>query len=152
MTGNVTHVDQPVTVIARKDFTLLRQSLTVEEALDTIRRQDIGETIVYFYIVDEEDRLVGVVPTCRLLTAALHEPLSSVMISRVISIPHTASILDACEFFVMYRLLAFPTLLHALRLDAMKRPHRLRAAKPIRLQSPPHQACTGTRCPMSLQQ
>jgi magnesium transporter len=108
MIENVTHTDQPVTQIARRDFTLLRQSLTVGEALDAIRRQEIGETIVYFYIVDEEDRLVGIVPTRRLLTAALHERLSNIMISRVISIPHTASILEACEFFVMYRLLAFP--------------------------------------------
>lgn len=51
---------------------------------------------------------MGIVPTRRLLTAALDNPLSSVMVPRVISIPHTATILEACEFFVMHRLLAFP--------------------------------------------
>jgi magnesium transporter len=108
MNENLTHLNRPVTVIARKDFTVLRQSLTVQEALDAIRRQEIGETIVYFYIVDDEDHLAGVVPTRRLLTAPLQAPLSSIMISRVISIPDTATILEACEFFAMHRLLAFP--------------------------------------------
>ncbi len=108
MNENLTHLDRPVTDIARKDFTVLRQSLTVEEALAAIRRQEIGETIVYFYIIDDEERLVGVVPTRRLLTAALHERLAAIMISRVISIPQQATILEACEFFTMHRLLAFP--------------------------------------------
>jgi magnesium transporter len=108
MNENLTHLDQPVTVIARGDFTVLQQSLTVQEALESIRKQDIGETIVYFYIVDSQDRLVGTVPTRRLLTAALDERLSAVMIPRVISIPDTATILEAYEFFAMHRLLAFP--------------------------------------------
>jgi magnesium transporter len=32
------------------------------------------------------------------------------MAQRVIAIPHTATILDACEFFVLYRFLAFPVI------------------------------------------
>ncbi len=108
MNENMTHLDRPVTDIAQKDFTVLRQSLTVQEALDAIRRQEIGETIVYFYIIDDQDRLVGVVPTRRLLTAALNQQLSAIMVSRVISIPDAATVLEACEFFAMHRLLAFP--------------------------------------------
>ena len=30
------------------------------------------------------------------------------MIGRVVAIPHTATVLDACEFFVMHKFLAFP--------------------------------------------
>jgi magnesium transporter len=108
MNGSLTHVNRPVTVIARSDFTVLGQSLTVRQALDSIRRQEIGDTIVYFYIVDDDHRLTGVVPTRRLLTADLDALLSNIMISRVISVPETATVLEACEFFAMYRLLAFP--------------------------------------------
>ena len=104
----MTHSNQPVTAIARKDFVVLRQDLTVQEALDAIRRSDLGERIVYFYIVDNQDRLVGVVPTRRLLTAELGQTLCAIMVRRVITIPHTASVLDACEFFVRHRLLAVP--------------------------------------------
>jgi len=108
MAANLAYSNQPVTAVARKDFVVLRQDLTVRAALDAIRRSDLGERIVYFYLVDTQDRLVGVVPTRRLLTAGLDHTLSDIMVSRVITIPHTASILDACEFFVRHRLLAVP--------------------------------------------
>jgi len=52
--------------------------------------------------------LVGVLPTRRLLTTDLEKPLEDIMISRVIAIPHTATVLEACEFFVMHKFFAFP--------------------------------------------
>jgi magnesium transporter len=108
MAENLAHLDQPVTAIARTDFVVLRQDLTVQEALHTIRQREIGDSIVYFYIIDEEERLVGSVPTRRLLTAALDQHLADIMIPQVITVPDAATVLEACEFFVMYRLLAFP--------------------------------------------
>jgi magnesium transporter len=82
--------------------------MTVQDALTAIRLVAVGERVIYFYVLDEAERLVGVVPTRRLLTAELEKPISQVMISRVVSIPHTVTVLEACEFFVMYRFLAFP--------------------------------------------
>jgi magnesium transporter len=108
MVSNLTHLKQPVTAIARTDFVVLRQDLTVQQAVTIIRRSDLGETIVYFYLIDEQDRLVGVVPTRRLLTAGLEQALSDIMVHQVVSIPHTASVLEACEFFVRHRFLAVP--------------------------------------------
>jgi len=52
--------------------------------------------------------LVGVVPTRRLLMAPLEQPLSELMIRNVIAIPHTATVMDACEFFVLHKFFAFP--------------------------------------------
>jgi magnesium transporter len=93
---------------ARKDFPLLDADMTVGEALERIRREGVGERVIYFYAVDEQKRLVGVVPTRRLLTAQLETPLREIMVRRVVAIPATATILDACEFFVLYKFLAFP--------------------------------------------
>ncbi|HEX4708700.1 MAG TPA: magnesium transporter [Candidatus Udaeobacter sp.] len=93
---------------ARKDFPLLDVSMTVGEALERIRREGVGERVIYFYVVDEEKRLAGVMPTRRLLTAPLEAPLRLIVVSRVIAIPATATVLDACEFFVLYKFLAFP--------------------------------------------
>jgi magnesium transporter len=93
---------------ARKDFPLLDADMAVGEALERIRREGVGERVVYFYAVDEQKRLVGVVPTRRLLTAPLETPLRHVMVPRVVAVPATATILDACEFFVLYKFLAFP--------------------------------------------
>jgi magnesium transporter len=98
----------PVVDHARKDFPLLGAGITVGEALERIRREGVGERVIYFYAIDEQERLVGVVPTRRLLTASLDTPLRQIMVPRVVAVPATATVLDACEFFVLYKFLAFP--------------------------------------------
>jgi magnesium transporter len=98
----------PALQYARKDFPLLKADASVEKALEMIRREGIGERVIYFYAVDEQRRLVGVVPTRRLLTAAPDKTLREIMVPRVIALPATATALEACEFFVLYKLLAFP--------------------------------------------
>jgi magnesium transporter len=104
----VEHLNEPVLGFARKDFATLNQKLTVEQALASIRQRGVGEKIVYFYVVDDDERLVGVVPTRRLLMAPLDQPLSGLMIRQVVAIPHTATVLEACEFFVLHKFFAFP--------------------------------------------
>jgi magnesium transporter len=98
----------PAVQYARKDFPLLEADASVEKALQTIRREGIGERVIYFYAVDEQKKLVGVVPTRRLLTAAPETTLREIMVPRVIALPASATVLEACEFFVLYKLLAFP--------------------------------------------
>jgi magnesium transporter len=100
--------EQPLTEYIRRDFTALKQSLTVDEALNKIRKEGVGERIVYFYVVDENEKLVGVLPTRRILTAAPNQVLEDIMVKGVAAIPQNASVYDACEFFVMYKFLAFP--------------------------------------------
>ena len=88
------HFDDPVISHARKDLPLLKARMDVREALETIRREGVGERIIYFYAVDENGRLVGVVPTRRLLTAPLDARLDEIMVRRVAAIPSTASVLE----------------------------------------------------------
>jgi magnesium transporter len=102
------HFLESVLEHARKDFTTLRRDSTVQQALDAIRQHGVAEKIVYFYVLDVDDRLVGVVPTRRLLTAPLESRVADIMIARVIAIPHTATLLEACELFVLHKFLAFP--------------------------------------------
>lgn len=64
--------------------------------------------IIYFYVTDEDGRLLGVVPTRRLLTASLDQSVAEIMIDKIITIPNTATVFEACEFFVLYRFLALP--------------------------------------------
>ena len=93
---------------ARKDFPLLDAEASVADALARIRREGVGERVIYFFAVDREERLVGVLPTRRLLTAPLETPLHEIMVRRVVTIPATATVLEACEFFVLYKFFAFP--------------------------------------------
>ena len=108
LTDQQAHLQQPVLTVARKDAAILREDFTVQQALDAIRQRGVGEKIVYFYVVDADDRLTGVLPTRQLLTAPLERRLSELMIRRVVAIPHTATVLEACEAFVLHKFLAFP--------------------------------------------
>jgi magnesium transporter len=101
-------LDSPVVEYARKDFPLLDADMTVGQALERIRREGLGERVIYFFAVDEERRLAGVLPTRRLLTAQPETQLRDIMVRKVVAIPATATVLDACEFFVLYKFLAFP--------------------------------------------
>jgi magnesium transporter len=99
---------QPVLDHARKDFTALDKNLSVDETLKKIREEGLGERIVYFYVVDDERKLVGVLPTRRLLTGKPEQKIEELMVKRVAALPKTATVYDACEFFVTYKFLAFP--------------------------------------------
>src|ERR1700693_4314331 len=109
-TTGIPDFNSPVAEHARKDFPLLDADMTVAEALDRIRREGVGERVIYFFAVDADKRLVGVLPTRRLLTAPLESPLRDIMVKRVVAIPATATVLDSCEFFVLYKFFAFPVI------------------------------------------
>jgi magnesium transporter len=98
----------PVTVHMRRDFARFRDDQTVGEALAQMRKHPPEGRIIYFYVADADGRLRGVVPTRRLLLSPLDRPVGDIMIREVIAIPAEATVLDACEFFTLHRLLAFP--------------------------------------------
>jgi magnesium transporter len=106
----VEHLNESVLLFARQDSTTLPKDLTVDEALAAIRSRGVGEKVIYFYVVDEAQRLVGVVPTRRLLVSRLDQRLEEFMIRNVIAIPHTATVLDVCEVFAIHKFFAFPVI------------------------------------------
>ena len=98
----------PVTNHMRRDFTKLHVRQAVGDALASVRENPPEGRIIYFYVLDDDGRLNGVVPTRRLLLSPPDTPLADIMVKPVISIPADATVLDACEFFMLHRLLAFP--------------------------------------------
>ncbi|MEX0704757.1 MAG: CBS domain-containing protein [Planctomycetales bacterium] len=97
-----------VTLHMRTDIARIHVNQTVGEALAAVREKPPESRIIYFYVVDDDNRLKGVVPTRRLLLNAPDKPVGEIMVRDVIAIPRTATVLDACEFFMFHRLLAFP--------------------------------------------
>jgi magnesium transporter len=92
----------------RHDLACLDADQSVGDALSMIRQEPPSGRIIYFYVVDYQLRLVGVLPTRRLLLSPPEKLISEIMISSVIAIPDSATVLEACEFFTLHRLLAFP--------------------------------------------
>ena len=107
-----THASDPssarVIDLARKDFTRISIDHTVGQALGEVQRSRVGERIVYFYVVDNEDRLRGVVPTRGLLLNGPETPVAAIMVRNLVTLPPQATLLDACEMFILHRLLALP--------------------------------------------
>jgi len=100
--------NEPVMTVAHKDVTPLNHQLTTQQALDVVRQRGTGEKIIYFYVINDREELIGVLPTRRLLTAGLEQRLADIMVPRVVSIPESATVLDACEAFVLHKFMAFP--------------------------------------------
>lgn len=104
------HLDDPVAKHMRRDFVGLDSKLTVGQALEWLRSHPPKERVIYFYVLDDEQRLQGVVPTRRLLLNQPDAPIADIMVKEMVAIPTTATVLDACEFFTFHRLLAFPVI------------------------------------------
>ena len=98
----------PVLKHAKTDVATLRPDWTVRESLDHVRAAPPPNRIIYCYVTEDDGRLVGVVPTRRLLLSQPDVRVSDIMIRSVVAVPANASVLDACEFFTFHRLLAFP--------------------------------------------
>ncbi len=98
-----------------QDFTRVLLGQTVGEALDELRKNPPAGRIIYFYVVDDEGRLQGVVPTRRLVLSPREQAVADIMVRGVVTLPAGATVEDACEFFIQHRLLALPVV------DAEKR-------------------------------
>lgn len=99
---------EPILPMAQPPRVVLTPALTISEALAAIRASTDAGSIHYFYVVDEHNKLVGVVPTRRLLTAASDKIVRDIMVDTVVAIPDWATVLIASEYFATRRLLAFP--------------------------------------------
>ena len=113
------HFDEPIFAHLRRDFVSLHDDLTIGQTLARLRSQPLGEKIVYFYVVDAGGRLVGVVPTRRLLMGEPSVPIASIMVRNVVTLPTWATVRDACDLFISRKLLAFPVVDAAGRLHGI---------------------------------
>jgi magnesium transporter len=86
----------------------LRPDQTVGEALQFLRTCELGERIVYFYVVDADDRLVGVVPTRRLLVSPAERSVASLMVGNLVTLRPTMSVREALSLLLAHRFMALP--------------------------------------------
>jgi magnesium transporter len=102
------NLQEPVSKHIRKDFIALRQDETVQHAIASLRKQATAGEILYLYVIDDQSRLVGVVPVRSLLTAESKTQISSIMTLSAVSILNSDTVFHACELFSEHRFLALP--------------------------------------------
>ncbi len=101
-------LDDPVAQHMSRDAVVLSDSQSVSSAISVIRDARLTDKVVYVYVLDQSRRLVGVVPIRRFFGADPLATVASIMVSDVVSIPESATVLDACETFLLSKLLALP--------------------------------------------
>jgi magnesium transporter len=104
------NLNDPISQHMRGGFASVMVDQTVGQALKMVRQHPPEGRIIYFYVLDQDNRLKGVVPTRRLLLNPPETPIAKIMVREVIAVPQSATVLEACEFFIMHRLLAFPVI------------------------------------------
>jgi magnesium transporter len=86
----------------------LHANSTVEGTLIELRKTEIADKISYLYVVDDEHKLVGIVPTRRLLFCKPEQKIQDIMDFSVIRIKNDQTLKDAMEIFANHNLLALP--------------------------------------------
>jgi magnesium transporter len=81
---------------------------TVAQALAALRQRQIEHSITYFYVVDWGQRLIGVIPTRRLLLGDPAEPVGHLAETRLVCVRQDQTLAAAMELFAEHHLLALP--------------------------------------------
>jgi magnesium transporter len=110
---------EPILPLARTPQLVLHPAQTIAQALDRIRASPDLKSTHYFYVVDDDEQLAGIVSARRLLAAAPEQAITDVMEHDVVAIPDWATVLIASEYFASRRLLAFPVVDGAGRLKGV---------------------------------
>lgn len=97
-----------VTEHLHRRFVRLHSGDTVAKALATIQKEELDQQIVYFYVLDEQERLVGVVPVRKLLFEKAESKIADIMIREVVTASETMSISEAGTVLLEHKLLAVP--------------------------------------------
>lgn len=101
-------LDDPVSRHLRPAHVTLQASTTVDRGIEDLRKLDADATIFYVYVVDGQERLLGVVPIRQLVTAPGGTRLEEVMRTDPVTLPAEATVDEAVEAFLDRELLAFP--------------------------------------------
>ena len=105
-----TNLHDPVLPLVRPVPVVLQQRQTIAEAHAAVRGAPAARHAPYLFVVDDDDRLAGVVTAGHLLAAQLDERVEQIMTPGVVAIPSWATVLIASEYFATRKLALFPVI------------------------------------------
>jgi len=102
------NLHEPVALHMGTNFISFRQDHTIAQVLNSLRNLHITGEILYLYVTDEYNHLVGVVPVRSVLINDPQTTLSSIMIRSPVAVSASQTVLQACELLSEHRFLALP--------------------------------------------
>ena len=108
--------EETVGRLMNTDVAVLRRHWTVTETLEYLRSLQDAETLHYLYVVDRDDRLLGVIPLRELIMALPDATIESIMNEQVVAVPATADQEELAEMMSRYDYFAMPVVDDAGRL------------------------------------
>jgi magnesium transporter len=105
-----TNLHDPVLPLVRPVPVTLTQAQTVAQAHAEVRAVPAARLVPYYYVLDDDQRLAGVVNAAELLVAPLDVRVEQVMVPGVVAIPSWATVLIASEYFATRKFRAFPVI------------------------------------------
>ncbi|HCB50552.1 MAG TPA: magnesium transporter, partial [Chloroflexi bacterium] len=103
--------DETAGRLMTRDVAALRRQWTAAEALQYLRSlvlKDEAETVHYLYVVDRDNKLIGVVPIRALLMAQPDATIDSIMVPEVFTVQVTADQEELAEVVSKYDFVAIP--------------------------------------------
>jgi Mg/Co/Ni transporter MgtE len=101
--------DETVGSIMNKDFISFNIDITTQETIELLRELKPDDEVAYYiYIVDEEEKLQGVVSLRDLVVSAPDNKLRNIMDKSVIKVKDDESMDESMELAVKYGLLSLP--------------------------------------------
>ena len=95
--------------IMTTDFVALPGTMTAEGAIQKLRELAPGPEMAYYlYVVDGEEKLLGVLPLRNLIIARPETPLYEIMNAEVVSVRTVTAFKKVADLFAKYNLLALP--------------------------------------------
>ncbi|MFA5035476.1 MAG: CBS domain-containing protein [Candidatus Margulisiibacteriota bacterium] len=110
------HHDETAGGLMNTEFITFPQDLTVEQTILRLREMaPEAETIYYLYVVDEQQRLVGILSLRKLIVSPPATMISDIMLKEFVTLSPEMKERETADIFSKYNLLAVPVV------DAEKR-------------------------------
>jgi magnesium transporter len=101
-------LDRPVSEFLQHDFIALPETWTCARALEEIRLTGDDHKVSYFYTVDDDDRLCGVIPVRRFLTAPADRLLGEMAFRNLVTVGDHETMADVARSFQSHKFLSLP--------------------------------------------
>ena len=105
------HEEETAGGLMTTEFIAISESFTVEQTIGRLRElAPEAETIYYLYVVDQEEKLVGILSLRSLIISPPHKPISEIMVKDIIALEPEMNQRKVAELISKYNLLAAPVI------------------------------------------